>query len=108
MSLSESAVTEALKAVVDPNTGLDFVSTRGMKNLKVDGGDVAFDIELGYPAKSQLPSLRKALIAAVRTLPGVENVSVNLSSKVVAHAVDRKSTRLNSSHSTLSRMPSSA
>ncbi len=89
MSLSESLVTEVLKAVVDPNTGLDFVSTRGMKNLKVDGGDVAFDIELGYPAKSQLPSLRKALIAAVRTLPGVENVSVNLSSKVVAHAVQR-------------------
>ena len=89
MALSESAVTEALKAVVDPNTGLDFVSTRLVKNLKVDGGDVAFDIELGYPAKSQLPSLRKALIAAVRTLAGVENVSVNLSSKVVAHAVQR-------------------
>ena len=89
MSLSESAVTDALKAVVDPNTGLDFVSTRLVKNLKVDGGDVAFDIELGYPAKSQLSSLRKSLIAAVRTLPGVENVSVNLSSKVVAHAVQR-------------------
>jgi len=89
MTLSESSVTEALKAVVDPNTGLDFVSTRLVKNLKVDGGDVAFDIELGYPAKSQLPSLRKALIAAVRTLPGVENVSVNLGSKVVAHAVQR-------------------
>ena len=89
MSLSESAVTDALKGVVDPNTGLDFVSTRLVKNLKVEGGDVAFDIELGYPAKSQLPSLRKALIAAVRTLPGVENVSVNLSSKVVAHAVQR-------------------
>jgi ATP-binding protein involved in chromosome partitioning len=89
MSLTEPAVTEALKAVIDPNTGKDFVSTRQLKNLKVDGGDVSFDVELGYPAKSQIPALRKALIAAVRTLPGVENVSANLSSKVIAHAVQR-------------------
>ena len=89
MSLTEAAVTEALKSVVDPNTGKDMVSARQVKNLKVEGGDVFFDVELGYPAKSQLPALRKALIAAVRTLPGVDNVSVNLSSKIVAHAAQR-------------------
>ena len=89
MALSETAVTDALKSVVDPNTGRDFVSTKLVKNLKVEGGDVAFDIELGYPAKSQIAGLRKSLIAAVRSLPGVENVSVNLSSKIVAHAVQR-------------------
>ncbi len=89
MSLTEATVTEALKSVVDPNTGKDMVSTRQVKNLKVEGGDVFFDVELGYPAKSQLPSLRKALIGAVRTLPGVENVSVNMSSKITAHAAQR-------------------
>jgi ATP-binding protein involved in chromosome partitioning len=89
MSLTESAVTEALKGVVDPNTGNDLVSTKLVKNLKVEGGDVAFDVELGYPAKSQIPALRKALIAAVRTLAGVDNVSVNVSSRIVAHAVQR-------------------
>jgi ATP-binding protein involved in chromosome partitioning len=89
MSLTEATVTEALKTVIDPNTGKDFVSTRQVRNLKVEGGDVSFDVELGYPAKSQMPALRKALIAAVRTLPGVENVSANLSSKIIAHAVQR-------------------
>ncbi len=89
MSLTDAAVLAALQTVSDPNTGKDFVSTRAVKNLKVDGGDIAFDVELGYPAKSQIPPLRKALIAAVRTLPGVENVSVNLSSRITAHAVQR-------------------
>ena len=89
MSLTESTVSDALKSVIDPNTGKDFVSTKLVKNLKVEGGDVAFDVELGYPAKSQIPALRKALIAAVRTLPGVENVSVNLATKITAHAVQR-------------------
>jgi ATP-binding protein involved in chromosome partitioning len=89
MALSDATVLDALKAVVDPNTARDFVSAKQVKNLRVDGGDVAFDVELGYPAKSQIAGFRKSLIAAVRTLAGVENVSVNVTSKVIAHAVQR-------------------
>jgi ATP-binding protein involved in chromosome partitioning len=89
MAVQEPILLEALKTVVDPNTGRDLVSTRLVKNLRIDGGDVAFDVELGYPALSQIPALRKALIAAARTVAGVENVSVNVSSKVIAHAVQR-------------------
>jgi ATP-binding protein involved in chromosome partitioning len=80
---------EALKGVVDPNTGRDFVSTRAIRNLSVHDGEVAFDVELGYPAKSQIPGFRKALVAAARTVSGVENVSVNISVKITAHAVQR-------------------
>ena len=72
-----------------PNTGRDLVSTKQLKNLRIEGGDVAFDVELGYPAKSQVVPLRKALIAAARTVPGVDNVSVNVTWKIVAHAVQR-------------------
>jgi ATP-binding protein involved in chromosome partitioning len=86
---TEAQLSAALQAVIDPNTGRDFVSTRQLKNLKIEGGDVAFDVELGYPGLSQLPALRKALIAAARTVPGVANVSANLTSKIVAHAVQR-------------------
>lgn len=89
MTVADTALLDALKTVIDPNTGKDFVSGRQVKNLRIDGGDVAFDVELGYPAKSQIPALRKALVAAARTLPGVENVSANLSTKVTAHAVQR-------------------
>jgi ATP-binding protein involved in chromosome partitioning len=89
MAATETALLDALKTVTDPNTGKDFVSTRQLKNLRIDGGDVAFDVELGYPAKSQLAGLRKALIAAARTVAGVENVSANLATKITAHAVQR-------------------
>lgn len=89
MALTESALLDALKPVIDPNTGKDLVSTKAVKNLRLDEGDVAFDVELGYPAKSQVASLRKALIAAARGVPGVENVSVQITSKVIAHAVQR-------------------
>ena len=88
-ALSEAALLDALRTVIDPNTGHDFISTKQLKNLKVDDGEVTFDVELGYPAKSQLAGLRKSLIAAARGVPGVDNVSVNLSTKIVAHAVQR-------------------
>jgi ATP-binding protein involved in chromosome partitioning len=89
MSVSDSALLEALKAVIDPNTGKDFVSTKQLKNLRVEDGDVTFDVELGYPAKSQLAALRKSLIAAARGVPGVQNVSANLATKITAHSVQR-------------------
>ena len=79
----------ALQAVVDPNTAKDFVSSKALKNLSVNDGDVSFDVELGYPAKSQIPGFRKALIAAAKGVAGVQNVSVNLTVKVEAHAVQR-------------------
>jgi ATP-binding protein involved in chromosome partitioning len=88
-AVTEAQLLEALKTVTDPNTGKDFVSTRQVKNLRIEGGDIAFDVELGYPGKSQVSSLRKALIAAARTLPGLGNVSVNVTSKIVSHAVQR-------------------
>ena len=85
--VNESALLDALKTVVDAHTGKDFVSTRALKNLRIDGGDVAFGVELGYPAKSQHAALRKALIAAARSVAGVQNVSVEISTRVVSHAV---------------------
>ncbi len=89
MAATEQQVMDALKGVVDPNTGRDFVTTRALRNLTLSGGDVAFDVELGYPAKSQIAGLRKALVAAARSVAGVENVSANLSVKIIPHAVQR-------------------
>ena len=80
---------QALQTVIDPNTGKDFVSTKQLKNLSVEGANVAFDVELGYPAKSQLAALRQALIAAAKTVAGVDNVSANVSTKIIAHQVQR-------------------
>ena len=57
MAVDSQALLTALQAVTDPNTGKDFVGTKQVKNLRVEGGDVAFDVELGYPGKSQVARL---------------------------------------------------
>ena len=86
---TQQQLLAALSAVVDPNTGKDFVSTKALKNLQINGSDVSFNVELGYPAKSQIPGMRTALVAAARRVAGVGNVSATISMNVVAHAAQR-------------------
>ena len=88
MSLSEAAVQDALRQLVDPNTGKDFVATRSARNVKVTGEDVSLEIELGYPGRSQHEPIRRQVAQALRQA-GARNVSVTVGSKVVAHAVQR-------------------
>lgn len=89
MSVTVEAVQGALKSLIDPNTKIDFVSAKNVKNLRVEDGEISLDIVLGYPAKSQFDSIRKSVINALRELPSVKNVSVNISSQIVAHSVQR-------------------
>jgi ATP-binding protein involved in chromosome partitioning len=86
---SPEQLLQALQTVIDPNSGKDFVSTKALKNLVVDGGHVSFDVELGYPAKSQIPALRTALIAVAKGVAGVDKVSANVTVNIVAHAAQR-------------------
>lgn len=89
MAVTQQTLLAALASVQDPQTGKDLVATRAVRNVQIDGGDVAFDVELGYPAQTLFAGLRTRLIAAARSVEGVENVSVSISSKVVAHAAQR-------------------
>ena len=87
--MTQDQLIAALQTVLDPNTGKDFVSTKALKNLQIEGADVSFDLEMPYPAKSQHPALRKALVAAAKGVAGVGNVSVNITTKVQTHAAQR-------------------
>ena len=89
MSITAEDVKAALAAVIDPNTQKDLVSSKSVKNIKVEGGDIALDVELGYPAKSQLAAIRAAVTAALQALPGAGKVSPNVYSKIISHTVQR-------------------
>ena len=88
MSFSEADVQGALKNLIDPNTKKDFASGKSLKNIKISGNDVSFDLMLGYPAQSVWGEIRAMVEAHLKAaLPGVGNVSANVTSKVVSHAV---------------------
>jgi ATP-binding protein involved in chromosome partitioning len=89
MPLSESQIQDALKDLVDPNTGKDFVSAKSVKNIRIDGNDVSLDIVLGYPAKSILGEIQALAENKLKTLPDIGKITINAGSRIVPHSVQR-------------------
>ena len=86
---TEAAVLEALKAVRDPDLNRDIVSLKFIKNLRIDGGLVAFSIELTTPACPVKDLMREQARDAVSRVPGVSSVEIEMTAQVrVAQAPD--------------------
>ena len=85
MAITQENIQDALKSLVDPNTGRDFIASKSAKNIKVDGGDVNVDIVLGYPANSVMESVKSLVESHLQALDGVKNVTVNIGSRIATH-----------------------
>src|SRR5438132_9902555 len=87
---TEDQVLGALKNVLDPDLRKDIVSLGFIRNLKLDGGTVRFDLNLTTPACPVRDQMRDQAVALVKSLPGVENVDINMTSEVrQSPALDR-------------------
>src|SRR6266496_1838072 len=89
MAITEADVQTRLRALTDPNTGKDFVTGKAVRKIKIDGSDVAIDIQLGYPAKTQHEILKKLIADAIAAMPGMGRVSIEMTQKVTSHSVQR-------------------
>ncbi len=82
MSFSEQDVLTVLKKIQDPDLHQDIVSLGFIKNMKIEGGKVAFDIELTTPACPVKDLFKKQAAEEVKKITGVTDVSVNMTSNV--------------------------
>ena len=89
MAITEQQIETALKETIDPTTGKDYITSKEVHNIKIDGNNVSLDIELGYPAKSVIESIRQQVSNTLKTIPVIGNVTVNVSSKIIPHSVQR-------------------
>jgi ATP-binding protein involved in chromosome partitioning len=80
--LTPAAVLEALKVVRDPDLNRDIVSLGFVKNVAVASGRVSFGIELTTPACPVKDQMREQARAAVLALPGVREVTVEMTAQV--------------------------
>jgi ATP-binding protein involved in chromosome partitioning len=87
MQVEQASVLDALKVVRDPDLNRDIVSLGFIKDLKIDGGRVAFTIELTTPACPVKDQMRDQARAAVMQLAGVTGVDVQMGARV-REAVD--------------------
>jgi len=79
---TEEQVLSVLKKVQDPDLHKDIVSLGFIRNLKIDGGAVRFDLNLTTPACPVKDEMRDQAVALVKELPGVQTVEVNMTAEV--------------------------
>jgi ATP-binding protein involved in chromosome partitioning len=81
-SPTEAAVLDALRAVRDPDLHKDIVALGFVKQLTIEGGRVAFSIELTTPACPVKDLMRDQAHTAVSALPGVSAVDITMTASV--------------------------
>ena len=86
-SVTREAVLEALRHVKDPDLKRDIVSLDFVKDLTIEGGRVAFRIELTTPACPVKDELQQQAKERVAALPGVEEVTVAMDARVLVSPV---------------------
>lgn len=82
MAVTEAAVRSALKAVMDPDLGIDIVTLGFVKAVTIDGGTVTLKIELTTPACPVKEQLKKQAEDVVSRVPGVSRVTAEMTAQV--------------------------
>ncbi len=81
-TVTNEQVLAALRTVPEPELGKDLVTLGMVKDVSVCGGAVKFTVELTTPACPLKKMIEDDCKRAVSKIPGVEQVTVNLTSNV--------------------------
>lgn len=80
--VTQSDILASLKNVQDPDLHRDIVTLGFVRNLSISGGDVRFDINLTTPACPVKDLMKSQAEQAVKLLPGVQSVHINMTADV--------------------------
>jgi ATP-binding protein involved in chromosome partitioning len=84
VSVSEEQVLSALRTVQDPDLHKDIVTLQFVKDVKIQGGEVDFTIELTTPACPVRDEMKAEAEQKVAALPGVSVARANMTANVRA------------------------
>ena len=87
--IEKTDVENLLKTFIDPNHGVDLVAAKSVKAITIDGANINVKLELGYPAKSFLDELKIAVEQLLKTLVGIDSVTVDVNVRIISHAVQQ-------------------
>jgi ATP-binding protein involved in chromosome partitioning len=87
--VTQSQVEEKLASYVDPYLEKDLVSSKCIKEIGIDGDTASVKVVLGFPASGYHDQLVDSLKKLVESIDGISTASIEVSSKVAAHKVQK-------------------
>ncbi|MFT4968296.1 MAG: ATP-binding protein involved in chromosome partitioning [Chitinophagales bacterium] len=82
--MKEQKVLEALSEVMDPDLGKDLVSLNMIKDIKINGNDLAFTVELTTPACPLKEKIRKDCENAILAVFPKVNLAIEMTANVTS------------------------
>jgi ATP-binding protein involved in chromosome partitioning len=82
--ITEQAVLQALSTVQDPEIHRDLVSLNMIRDIRVEGANVSFEVVLTTPACPLRTQIERECRDALGRIPGIGRVDVRMGAKVVA------------------------
>ena len=89
MKGTRAMVEKALGAYFDPYLESDLASAKCIKDIALDGDGVRVKVVLGFPARGHAGALSRNLRTRLLELDGITSATVDVESKIVAHAVQQ-------------------
>lgn len=87
--ITEAAVLKALGNVDDPDFKKDIVTLNMVKDIKIDGDNLEFTVELTTPACPMKDLIRNACLNAIKIFIGKEiKVTINMTARVNSKRID--------------------
>lgn len=80
-------IQSAIKTYCDPYLQTDLVTANAVRSATIVNGKAKISIILGFPAQGYHEQLIKELGARILDIPGVNEVDIEILTKIVAHAV---------------------
>lgn len=80
--ISRNQIEDALKSYTDPYLDQDLVSAGAVRDIRIQGTDVAVDIHLDYPSEYLKGGIAQMLTVALENLDEVDSACVNVSWQV--------------------------
>jgi len=89
MTLTQENTKDILREIIDPNTDVDLVTGKVVKDISIDQSAVTVELSLGYPVKSWAGELAASVEQKLLALEGVDKATVNVGWEIVSHTVQK-------------------
>ena len=96
MSISQEVIKQALSQLIDPNTGVDPVTSNSVKQIEIQGGKVSVEIELNYAADLFKAGWQQMLQMQLEAVAGVEQALVTVKSVIPRFQASKENPALSS------------
>jgi ATP-binding protein involved in chromosome partitioning len=87
--ITREQVEDVLSKVQDPHLQQDLVTAKMVRDIRIDGGQVQLQLEMGYPANGYHENMTDIIKSELGSVAGITDIDITIDTKIVSHSVQK-------------------